>query len=408
MVPRPPRLVGAAEGARGACEGAGHRCRGQLGPDVVATCCVRRRGRRGRSRRSSTSPIARRCRPASSPSPARRRHQLRRVHRGRRCETEVEAAHAVNEHGVRLLAAACRRVGAHLVHVSTDYVFDGTLDRAVPGGRSDQPAVGVRPIEARRASGPRSTCSVTTPRSCGRRGSAANTATTWSSSCDGWRPPATRCRFVDDQRGCPTFTADLAPALRSLAVDRPGGVFHLTNAGPVSWFEFVQEILVASGTIRGWSARSRPPSSTRPARRRVRRTACSTTPAGSPTGGRRSRDFREPLAELVARGIHPSRARVVRRRHRPRPGRADLRLLFVGINPGLWTAATQSHFSSPGNRFYPALLEAGIIERPIDRGVGMSDADRDHLLGRGSASATSLIAPRPRRPNSRGRTRAGR
>lgn len=61
----------------------------------------------------------------------------------------------------------------------------------------------------------------------------------------------------------------------------------------------------------------------------------------------------------------------------------DLRLLFVGINPGLWTAATQTHFAYPGNRFYPALLEAGIIERVIDRGVGMSAEDRAYFLGRG-------------------------
>jgi TDG/mug DNA glycosylase family protein len=60
-----------------------------------------------------------------------------------------------------------------------------------------------------------------------------------------------------------------------------------------------------------------------------------------------------------------------------------LRLLFVGINPGLWTAATQTHFAHPGNRFYPALFEAGIIERPIDRGVGMDDDDRRYLIGRG-------------------------
>lgn len=60
-----------------------------------------------------------------------------------------------------------------------------------------------------------------------------------------------------------------------------------------------------------------------------------------------------------------------------------LRLLFVGINPGLWTAATQTHFAHPGNRFYPALFEAGVIEREIDRGGGMSDADRDHLIERG-------------------------
>ncbi len=60
-----------------------------------------------------------------------------------------------------------------------------------------------------------------------------------------------------------------------------------------------------------------------------------------------------------------------------------VRLLFVGINPGLWTAATQTHFAYPGNRFYPALLEAGIIDRPIDRGVGMTDTDRRYMIERG-------------------------
>ena len=60
-----------------------------------------------------------------------------------------------------------------------------------------------------------------------------------------------------------------------------------------------------------------------------------------------------------------------------------LRLLFVGINPGLWTAATQSHFARPGNRFYPALLEAGIVPWPIDPSAGMTDEDRDELTRRG-------------------------
>jgi TDG/mug DNA glycosylase family protein len=60
-----------------------------------------------------------------------------------------------------------------------------------------------------------------------------------------------------------------------------------------------------------------------------------------------------------------------------------LRLLFVGINPGLWTAATQTHFAHPGNRFYPALLEAGIIDSPIDRGIGMTEDDRRSLIDRG-------------------------
>lgn len=66
------------------------------------------------------------------------------------------------------------------------------------------------------------------------------------------------------------------------------------------------------------------------------------------------------------------------------------RLVFVGINPGLWTAATGTHFAHPGNRFYPALLEAGIIDREIDRSAGFTDDDRRHLIGRGIA-ITNLV-----------------
>jgi TDG/mug DNA glycosylase family protein len=61
----------------------------------------------------------------------------------------------------------------------------------------------------------------------------------------------------------------------------------------------------------------------------------------------------------------------------------DLRLLFVGINPGLWTAAVQTHFAHPANRFYPALLAAGIITRPISPSAGMTPEDREHFTGRG-------------------------
>jgi TDG/mug DNA glycosylase family protein len=60
-----------------------------------------------------------------------------------------------------------------------------------------------------------------------------------------------------------------------------------------------------------------------------------------------------------------------------------LRLLFVGINPGLWTAATQTHFASPSNRFYPALYAAGILTEPMSPSAGMTDADRDLLRSRG-------------------------
>lgn len=60
-----------------------------------------------------------------------------------------------------------------------------------------------------------------------------------------------------------------------------------------------------------------------------------------------------------------------------------VRLLFVGINPGLWSAAASMHFSRPGNRFYPALVEAGIIERPIGRDPAMVAADHEYLIARG-------------------------
>ncbi|MDV7133513.1 G/U mismatch-specific DNA glycosylase [Williamsia muralis] len=61
----------------------------------------------------------------------------------------------------------------------------------------------------------------------------------------------------------------------------------------------------------------------------------------------------------------------------------DCKLLFVGINPGLWTAATGAHFARRGNRFYPALWRAGIVDRLIDASAGMSDDDRALLLDRG-------------------------
>jgi double-stranded uracil-DNA glycosylase len=67
-----------------------------------------------------------------------------------------------------------------------------------------------------------------------------------------------------------------------------------------------------------------------------------------------------------------------------------LKLLFVGINPGLWTAAVGTHFAHPTNRFYPALAKAGITDYEIDRVAGMSDADRAHMVARG-IGITNLV-----------------
>ena len=69
----------------------------------------------------------------------------------------------------------------------------------------------------------------------------------------------------------------------------------------------------------------------------------------------------------------------------------DVRLLFVGINPGLWTAAVNAHFARPGNRFWPALHRAGITPWQVDASDGMRPADTEmlHALGIG----ISNIAP---------------
>jgi dTDP-4-dehydrorhamnose reductase len=59
--------------------------------------------------------------------------------------------------------------------------------------------------------------------------------------------PGATLRFVDDQRGCPTFTADLARAVVRLGLDRRPGVFHVTNQGDTTWFGFAQATLAAAG-----------------------------------------------------------------------------------------------------------------------------------------------------------------
>lgn len=67
-----------------------------------------------------------------------------------------------------------------------------------------------------------------------------------------------------------------------------------------------------------------------------------------------------------------------------------IRLVFVGINPGLRTAATQIHFGNPGNRFRPALVAAGLLDPPVDGVPGMTRSDLDTLLARG-VGITNLV-----------------
>jgi double-stranded uracil-DNA glycosylase len=80
-----------------------------------------------------------------------------------------------------------------------------------------------------------------------------------------------------------------------------------------------------------------------------------------------------------------------------------VRLLFVGINPGLWTAATNTHFCHPSNRFYPALREAGLIDWSIDTSTGMSPEEKERLERRG-IGITNLVRRATVRASELGRT----
>ncbi|MDX1468548.1 MAG: mismatch-specific DNA-glycosylase [Acidimicrobiia bacterium] len=68
----------------------------------------------------------------------------------------------------------------------------------------------------------------------------------------------------------------------------------------------------------------------------------------------------------------------------------DCKLLFVGINPGLWTAATQTHFCHPSNRFYPALRKAGLIDWEVDTSTGLTEEQKSDLISSG-IGITNLV-----------------
>lgn len=163
------------------------------------------------------------------------------------CESEPDRAFRDNALAVRHVAEACARTDAHLVHVSTDYVFDGT--KTDPYHEWDAPAprsvYGASKLAGEREAvallGDRVTI-VRTAWVCGRHG--ANMVKTVLRLLSTSDAPL---RFVDDQRGCPSFADDLAIMLERLAIDRRPGLFHVTNAGAVSWFEFVRAIAHAAG-----------------------------------------------------------------------------------------------------------------------------------------------------------------
>ena len=74
----------------------------------------------------------------------------------------------------------------------------------------------------------------------------------------------------------------------------------------------------------------------------------------------------------------------------PAAGAPPLRLLIVGVNPGLWTAAVNAPFARPGNRFWPALHRAGLTDSLVNASLGLSEADEQQLLSRG-IGITNLV-----------------
>jgi dTDP-4-dehydrorhamnose reductase len=158
------------------------------------------------------------------------------------CETEVELAYAVNAVGTRNVAEAAASVGAHLLYVSTDYVFDGTSPRPYREWDAPNPqsVYGASKLAGERECPPGSTI-VRTSWVCGAHG--ANMVKTALRLAEG----EGELHFVDDQQGSPTFTADLAPAIVTLGTDRRPGIFHVTNSGATTWWGLVRATLEAVG-----------------------------------------------------------------------------------------------------------------------------------------------------------------
>ena len=215
------------------------------------------------------------------------------------CESDSLRAFTANALAVRWAAEACRASGAHLVHVSTDYVFDGA--KTEPYHEWDVP--NPRSVYGRsKLAGERE--------AIGAGIGAAVVRTSWVCGEAGTNMVKTILRlaaerptlsFVADQVGHPTFTADLAPHLRRLAVDRRSGLHHLTNSGAVSWYEFAREVVAAAGRDPGMvtpitTADLQPPRpAPRPANSRLDNAVARL--AGLPP----MPDFRQPLADLVHR-----------------------------------------------------------------------------------------------------------
>ncbi len=161
-------------------------------------------------------------------------------------ETDEAGAMAVNRDGAAHFAAACARHNAALVHVSTDYVFDGT---ATSPYDEDAPTAPRSAYGRSKAEGERAVLDAGGP------GYVVRTAWLYGAggrnfvrTMAGLARSDKQVTVVDDQRGAPTWTRDLAAGLLALIDTRPApGIYHATSSGDTTWFGFARAIFEAVG-----------------------------------------------------------------------------------------------------------------------------------------------------------------
>ncbi len=168
------------------------------------------------------------------------------------CETDPLAAFEVNALGARNIARACAARGTNLLHISTDYVFDGTKSGAYVESDTPRPvnAYGISKLAGEWFVGYESPGSVIVRTSglyghnpC--RGKGASFAEAMLARAAAGEP----LRVVSDERLTPTFTPDLAAQIRAMIENRVrAGVYHATNGGDCSWHEFTTELLRLAGS----------------------------------------------------------------------------------------------------------------------------------------------------------------
>ena len=165
-------------------------------------------------------------------------------------ESNEAAAAAVNRDGPANFAAACAEHNAALVHISTDYVFDGTAAQPYD---EDTPVAPRSAYGRTKAAGERAALAAGGPcyvvRTAWLYGAGGrNFVRTMAGLARGDQP----VKVVDDQRGAPTWTRDLAAGLLELIDKRPApGIYHATSTGDTTWFGFARAIFDEVGADPG-------------------------------------------------------------------------------------------------------------------------------------------------------------